>query len=146
MNFADRLRSLRQDNALTQQDIAQVLDVSKSSINMYERGQREPNLELLEAIADYFNVDMDYLIGRSDIKNAYQYWKNENVNVKQTKDLKRILEVFDRLNGRGQHDLRLYAEFLYGKTEYQQARPSKPAIAAYGGEIKYKDNPKKGTD
>lgn len=35
---------------------------------MYERGRREPDFETLEVIADYFNVDMDYLIGKSDIE------------------------------------------------------------------------------
>lgn len=38
---------------------------------MYETGQREPDFEICEAIADIFNVDMDYLIGRSDIENAH---------------------------------------------------------------------------
>ena len=36
---------------------------------MYERGEREPGIETLEAIADFFNVDLDYLIGKSDIPN-----------------------------------------------------------------------------
>lgn len=36
---------------------------------MYERGEREPNFTTLEKIADYFNVDMDYLLGKSDIAN-----------------------------------------------------------------------------
>ena len=39
---------------------------------MYEQGRRKPSYELLEEICDYFNVDMDYLMGRSDIKNRYQ--------------------------------------------------------------------------
>ena len=36
---------------------------------MYERGEREPGLDMLEAIADFFNVDLDYLLGKSDIPN-----------------------------------------------------------------------------
>ena len=39
---------------------------------MYERGEREPNFETLEVIADYFNVDMDYLLGKTNTPNIYR--------------------------------------------------------------------------
>ena len=48
-------------------DFAKQIRISKSSVNMYERGEREPSFETLEVIADYFNVDMDYLLGKSDV-------------------------------------------------------------------------------
>lgn len=64
--FNERLKLLRRESGLSQQDFAKQLGTSKSSINMYERGEREPSLETLEAIADYFNVDMDYLLGKSE--------------------------------------------------------------------------------
>lgn len=68
--FSDRLRQLRTERGLSQQSLANSLrNISKSSINMYERGEREPGLEMLEAIADFFNVDMDFLLGKSDIQN-----------------------------------------------------------------------------
>lgn len=77
-NFSERLRSLRKMKGLSQQDLAnQIGMVSKSSINMYERGEREPNFETLEAIADYFNVDLDYLLGKSDISNKSDNWTPE---------------------------------------------------------------------
>ena len=64
--FNERLKLLRQETGLSQQDFAKQVGLSKSSVNMYERGEREPGLETLEAIADYFNVDMDYLLGKSE--------------------------------------------------------------------------------
>lgn len=67
--FSEKFKELRQSRNLSQQQLADYLHTSKSSVNMYERGEREPGLEMLEAIADYFNVDMDYLIGKSDIAN-----------------------------------------------------------------------------
>lgn len=67
--FSERLRQLRTSRDLSQMDFAKQIKMSKSSINMYERGEREPGLETLERIADYFNVDMDYLLGKSDIAN-----------------------------------------------------------------------------
>lgn len=67
--FGDRLKSLRNRKGLSQAEFAKQIGVSKSSVNMYERGEREPNFETLETIADYFNVDLDYLMGKSEIEN-----------------------------------------------------------------------------
>lgn len=67
--FSERFKSLRQSRKLSQQELADKLKISKSSVNMYERGEREPGLETIENIADFFNVDMDYLLGKSPIVN-----------------------------------------------------------------------------
>lgn len=68
--FAERLKSLRREKGWSQQRLADELELSKSSVNMYERGEREPGFETMEAIADLFNVDMNYLYGLTDIKIA----------------------------------------------------------------------------
>ena len=70
--FSERFKSLRREHDLTQQALADRLKTSKSSVNMYERGEREPGIQTLEAIADLFNVDMDYLLGKSDVPNRTQ--------------------------------------------------------------------------
>lgn len=74
--FSERLKQLRTDAGLSQMDFAKLIKLSKSSVNMYERGEREPSLETLERIADYFNVDMDYLLGKSDVVNK-SHWASE---------------------------------------------------------------------
>ncbi len=74
--FNQRLRTLREKVNLSQQKFADIIGVSKSSINMYERGDREPNFEKLEKFADFFNVDMDYILGKSDIENKMMWLKN----------------------------------------------------------------------
>ena len=68
--FSERLKSLRSEKGWSQQRLADEVKISKSSVNMYERGEREPSFETMEAFADIFNVDMDYLYGRTDIKIA----------------------------------------------------------------------------
>lgn len=68
-SFNQRLKELRLKSQLSQQSLADQIGISKSSINMYERGEREPGIETLETFADFFNVDMDYLLGKSDVKN-----------------------------------------------------------------------------
>ena len=66
-DFSERIKELRSSYGYSQQKLADMLNVSKSTVNMYERGERKPGMDQLEAIADYFNVDMDYLSGKSDI-------------------------------------------------------------------------------
>jgi transcriptional regulator with XRE-family HTH domain len=73
--FNERLKELRKKSGLSQSELAQKIGISKSSINMYERGEREPGLEVLEAIADFFNVDMNYLLGTSDVS------QNSNIDL-----------------------------------------------------------------
>ena len=64
--FQNVLKSLRTSHGLTQDELAKSLKISRSAIGMYEKGAREPDYETLELIADYFNVDTDYLLGRTD--------------------------------------------------------------------------------
>lgn len=63
--FKDIFRSLRLDKDLTQDELANALRTTKQAISHYERGTRYPKPEMLDAISDFFNVDMDYLTGRS---------------------------------------------------------------------------------
>ena len=62
--FSDTLKLLRRANQLSQQDLATKLEISKSAVSMYEQGRREPDFVVLEKIADYFDVNTDYLLGR----------------------------------------------------------------------------------
>lgn len=66
--FGTVLKKLRTSQKLTQTQLAEKLGLAFSTISMYERGEREPDFETMEAIADYFNVSMDYLHG----KDKYQ--------------------------------------------------------------------------
>lgn len=63
--FASIIKNLRIERGITQEQLAALLKISRSTVGMYETGSREPDFETLEAIADIFNVDMDYLMGRS---------------------------------------------------------------------------------
>lgn len=66
--FSEIIKLLRIERGITQEQLAALLKVSRSTIGMYETGSREPDFETLEAIADIFNVDMDYLMGRSTVE------------------------------------------------------------------------------
>lgn len=65
--LSDMLTYLRKRQGLTQQQLADKLNMSRSAIGMYETGKREPEIEVLEAFADFYNVDMNTLTGRSPV-------------------------------------------------------------------------------
>ena len=60
-----RIRDLREDNDLTQKQIADYLMCDQSLYSKYERGEREIPLNLIIKLADYYNVNIDYLVGRT---------------------------------------------------------------------------------
>lgn len=64
--FSDRLASLKQQKGLLKKDIAGAIGISLRAYQYYETNQREPTLSVLIALADYFDVSLDYLVGRTD--------------------------------------------------------------------------------
>lgn len=59
----DRLRQLREDNRLTQSDLAERLEISEIQIHRYEKGTAEPRADVVVKFAAFFNVSTDYLLG-----------------------------------------------------------------------------------
>lgn len=66
MDFPARLSLLRQGNHKTQKQLALELGLSEIAIQNYENCRRKPTFDVLIALADYFDVSLDYLVGRSD--------------------------------------------------------------------------------
>ncbi len=66
MKLAERLKSLRLEKKLKQEEVAEGLKIAMRSYCRYEYGEREPNASVLWRMADFFGVSMDYLVGRSD--------------------------------------------------------------------------------
>ena len=66
MTFSERLVELRKSRGLTQKQLAADLQLSELAIQHYEAQRRKPAFDVLLSVADYFNVSLDYLVGRSD--------------------------------------------------------------------------------
>ncbi len=64
--FASRLLVCRKASHLSQKALADILGITDAAVTMMEKGRRVPSFEVLCALADYFNVSLDYLVGRSD--------------------------------------------------------------------------------
>lgn len=65
-NFCKRLIHLRTINNLTQKELADILNIERSTLSSYETGRRYPTISVLIRIADTFNVSIDYLLGRKN--------------------------------------------------------------------------------
>ncbi|MCL2556024.1 MAG: helix-turn-helix domain-containing protein [Firmicutes bacterium] len=65
-NFAERLKELRKEKGLSKLAMAKSLQISDAAIGRWERGERTINAELLIKLADFFDVSVDYLLGRTD--------------------------------------------------------------------------------
>ena len=71
MNFGQRLAELRSERGLTQEELANRLDISRSAIGMYERGEREPSFDLLDKLTDFFGVGIGYMLGATNLRTRY---------------------------------------------------------------------------
>ncbi len=71
INLATRLIELKEKNNVLQKDIAKSVGLSLRSYQRYEYGERNPTSDILIKLADYFDVSLDYLVGRSDDPKRY---------------------------------------------------------------------------
>lgn len=86
-----RIKELRLNKKLSQQELGNIIGVSKVSISGYENGTRTPNLDKLIELANYFKVSVDYLIGRD--KKAYNEMDNKFVGYISEEDIELINEL-----------------------------------------------------
>jgi len=65
--YSNRIRELRKNKSLSQEQLADKLGVTKQAVSQMERGARKPSVTMLEALCDFFNVSTDYLLGKEDV-------------------------------------------------------------------------------
>ncbi len=71
----NRIKNLREELNMTQQELADKLEGAKSTVAMYEKGNRKPSLEVLVKLSEIFDCSIDYLLGKTDVKKPI-----ENIN------------------------------------------------------------------
>ena len=72
VSFGSRLRALREEHGLYQKDLALKLDLTQKTTSNYENNERFPDQKTLSRIADFFNVSVDFLLDRTDIRNPLE--------------------------------------------------------------------------
>ena len=68
MLLAERIKELRENKDISQAVLAEILNISQSSISEYENGNQQPPLAMIIQLADFFDVNVDYLLGHTNIK------------------------------------------------------------------------------
>lgn len=76
--FSQRLKKLRAEKGVVQKDVANYLNITTSAYGFYEQGKRVPDTEIMIKLSDYFNVSLDYLLGKTDIRN---YTDDPNITI-----------------------------------------------------------------
>lgn len=95
MEIGERLKDLRTQKGLSQAELAKKLNLSKSTISMIEVGSRNPSYEVLEMIADFFNVDMAYLLGEETQSRFFMDYATYDVAMELSNDAE-LLAVVER--------------------------------------------------
>ena len=72
MTFGERLKSLREDLDLKQADVAHQLNILPKSLSNYELDLFEPSLNVLVQLADFYHVNVDYLLGKTNIRSTWE--------------------------------------------------------------------------
>ena len=67
-----RIRDLREDNDLTQKDVADFLHIKQNTYSQYETGKRQIPIDALIALAKYYGISTDYILGLTDEKKPYK--------------------------------------------------------------------------
>lgn len=105
--FQIRLKELRKEAKITQQELAESLTISKQTVSNYESGSREPSIDILSSISSHFNVSVDYLIGVSEIKNHGLTLANNKLN-----GLNEFMELFSEVEFIKQNIIDILNDFL----------------------------------
>ena len=71
----NRLRELRIEKGLLQSDIAKIINKSERTVGFYETGERDMGTETLSKLSDFFNVSIDYILGKTDMRNIEDDFK-----------------------------------------------------------------------
>ena len=121
--FGDTLRKLRLQDGMTQAELAKKLGVAESMVSMYETGARRPRFEILEAIADTFNVNLSYLTTGKysfDITNLADLTADEIKEMLSNSDFTMICEKLSALTPEARKLAREYIELLLQLQEKQK--------------------------
>ncbi|MCL1832382.1 MAG: helix-turn-helix domain-containing protein [Oscillospiraceae bacterium] len=94
MSFQERLKKLRNDNKLSQIEMAKQLHISNSTISSYERGDIAPSIEALKSIAKHFDVSTDYLLCLSDLPYPLSSTTELRLPENTTKEQYKAIQLF----------------------------------------------------
>lgn len=103
----NRLRLLRKQKNKSQTEMADFLHVSRQAYNFYENGVREPKLDMLIKMADFFDVSIDYLLSRTDFPKKYK-----DFTLEEPEQLKRLQQKISTTDTQTAAEVENYLDYL----------------------------------
>jgi len=110
MIILNRLKQLRIERGLLQSDIAKIINKGERTVGFYETGERDMGTETLSILSNFFNVSIDYLLGKSDIRNPEElnninFANSGGLNTKgldeeDLKELQKQIDYIKKLKGK----------------------------------------------
>ena len=100
MDFAQRVKQLRKNKHLTGEQLCNILGITKTGISYWENGRSVPDNVMLLKLADFFDVSIDYLLGKTDIETKIDkstYYGDYDEVVEYLKDNPEHLDVYKRI-------------------------------------------------
>lgn len=107
--FPERLRKLRIERGWSQEELGRRINVTKVSVSGYEKGKRNPDTDTLQKIADVFGVSVDYLLGRSDVREPGATIPDDQ---RVSDQERKLLETVRDLSPDKQEQVTQFADFL----------------------------------
>lgn len=101
--MVENLKKLRNKKGVSQQKLADAIEVSQQSINKYENHKIEPDIQTLIKLADYFETSVDYLIGHTDINHVVESVSSYDLNA----DEAAIIDDYRKLSKKQKESIRL---------------------------------------
>lgn len=111
MNSGRIIKALREKKGISQAELGRKIGISRSSISMYESEERIPTVEIYENLADFFNVDVDFLMGRSD-KTTVLVERLEYENKNLTEDARFLLDKIPSMSEKQLKQLRKLSDII----------------------------------
>lgn len=96
----NRLRELRTEKGLLQSDIAKIINKSERAVGFYETGERDMGTETLSILADFFNVSIDYLLGKSNIRNIeeeFEFAYHKETEGLSDEEIKEAVRIYKQI-------------------------------------------------
>ena len=121
------LKQLRLERQLTQAGLAQALDVAQTTVSSWERGEKSPDPDTLIRLANFYNVSVDYLLGRENKKEA------PSPVPMLGKDAQKLLDMYGELSAENKDQVMRYVTSLYYVDRANKSAQYSGALAAYEG-------------
>lgn len=105
------LKILRKEFGISQQRLADAIDVSQQSINQYENHNVEPDISVLSRMADYFNTSIDYIVGHTDVRRRIEQTESFHLN----NDEGNVITQYRALSEKEKQCIKIMIQTLLGK-------------------------------